>query len=117
MECIKFICSSRPSLLLVSKLQVANIGSTYSTYSQKNEIIEKKSGENESTSWKKGIVVQPVMTNIDDLKRRYKPMADSFYISPRYYIERPPNEYTIKPFKTMRTGGHDVETGCFKEID
>jgi hypothetical protein len=62
-------------------------------------------------SWKKDVVVVPVQTTVEDLKKSHKLVGDGFYISHRSYIEKMPEKYTIEPIKTRRTGGYDIETG------
>jgi hypothetical protein len=60
--------------------------------------------------WKKNVVVVPIATTVDDLKKTHKLVKDGFYVSHRIYVEKMPEKYTIEPIPTRRTGGYDIET-------
>lgn len=64
----------------------------------------------EPCEWKKGVVVVPVQTSVEDLKRTHRLVGDGFYVNHRIYVEKMPENYTTEPIKTKRTGGYDVET-------
>ncbi len=57
------------------------------------------------------MVVVPIATTVDDLKRTHPLVKDGFYVSHRIYVEKMPEKYTIDPIPTRRTGGYDIETG------
>lgn len=72
------------------------------------------SDKNEATkinSWKKDVVIMPVQTTSDDIRRTHRLCKDGFYVSHRIYIKKIPEKYTLEPIKTYRTGGSDVITG------
>lgn len=60
--------------------------------------------------WKRNVVVVPVQTTIEDLKRTHRKCKEGFYVSHRSYIDKMPEKYTIEPILTKRTGGYDIET-------
>ncbi len=60
--------------------------------------------------WKENVVVQPIQTTVEDLKRTHRKCNDGIYISHRSYLEKLPETYTIEPILTRRTGGYDIET-------
>lgn len=64
------------------------------------------------SEWKKDVVVVPIQTTVEDLKSSHRLLKDGFYISHRAYVEKMPEEYTIEPILTKRTGGYDIETGA-----
>ena len=62
------------------------------------------------SEWKKNVVVQPIATTIEDLKKNHRLVKDGFYVSHRIFVEKIPEKYTIEPIKTKKTGGYDIET-------
>jgi large subunit ribosomal protein L2 len=77
------------------------------TANLKNEVISSTI----QSEWKKDVVVVPVQTTIEDLKKTHRLLKDGMYISHRTYIDKLPDKYTIEPIPTKRTGGYDIETG------
>jgi hypothetical protein len=85
------------------------LGSLIRNFENKLSFIAAKYST-ESKTWKDGVVIQPLATSPEDLKRNNKLYKDGFYVNHRLFIKELPKEYTIKPFKTLRTGGRDFET-------
>ncbi len=63
-----------------------------------------------ASSWKENVIVQPIQTTVEDLKRTHRKCNDGIYISHRSYLDKLPTQYTIEPMLTKRTGGYDIET-------
>ncbi len=88
----------------LQKLALFSSSSKSAQQTQNNVEAEVKS------EWKKNVVVVPIQTTPEDLKRNHKLVGDGFYVSHRIYVEKMPEKYTTEPFKTRRTGGYDIET-------
>lgn len=93
---------------------IKNIVSYSTTSSNHQQNIQK----DEDSEWKKNVVVVPVQTTIDDLKRTHRKCKNGFYVSHRSYVDKMPQKYSIEPILTKRTGGYDIETGAklFKRV-
>jgi hypothetical protein len=99
----------------ISFLSAVNF-SVSSLFLEQNQIIKEPHKNiqiktDEIPDWKKNVVVVPVQTTIEDLKKTHRLVKDGFYVSQRIYVEKMPEKYTIEPIKTKRTGGRDLETG------
>jgi hypothetical protein len=105
---------------VLTRLSKINLNSlafvSTSKWSQK-PAAEKTSSESAAPlEWKKNVVVVPVQTTIEDLKKSHRLVKDGFYISHRAWVEKTPEKYTVEPIRTRRTGGRDIETSkiCLK---
>lgn len=75
-----------------------------------NSAPQSTNSESKEIEWKKNVVVVPIATTVEDLKKTHKLVKDGFYVSHRIYVEKMPEKYTIEPIPTKRTGGYDIET-------
>ncbi len=101
----------------IAKYSFSSIKNSTTTPSQLTQTIPSSYDElnreklkNLLPEWKKDVVVMPIQTTIDDLKKGHRLVKDGFYVSHRIYVEKTPESYTIEPILTRRTGGKDVET-------
>lgn len=92
---------------MLNNLQKSGFSSTFIQYQQPGTTSQT---EQELIDWKKNVIVVPVQTTIDDIKKTHKLVKDGFYVSHRIYVEKMPEKYTTDPIPTKRTGGYDIET-------
>lgn len=97
---------------ILLSLNIAKNVAFYSM-SSKQQQAEKPQLTDDKIAWKKDVVVVPIQTTVDDLKRTHRKCKDGFYVSHRSYIEQVPEKYTIEPILTKGTGGYDIETSKF----
>ena len=83
----------------------------FSTSFKLNEQSSNTKANQPVSEWKRNVVIVPVQTTPEDLKRTHPLVRDGFYVSHRIYIEKLPEKYTVEPIKTRRTGGYEIETG------
>ncbi|KAL7678231.1 hypothetical protein ACOME3_004460 [Neoechinorhynchus agilis] len=62
--------------------------------------------------WKRGVVIFPQKTSVEDLRKNFRPSKDGgFYYDHRLIVREYPERYTIDELDTRRTGGADPDTG------
>ena len=100
----------------IAKNEVKNTKQLLALFSTSPNLNQQKTERQDKSisEWKKNVVIMPVQTTPEDLKRNHKLTEEGFYVSHRIYVEKMPEKYTIEPFKTRRTGGYDIETGILQ---
>lgn len=102
-----FLSANLSKAILKQNVNSLKSVAAFSTINPLNQ--ESKIAETE-IDWKKNVVVVPVQTTPEDLKRTHRKCKDGFYVSHRSYVDKMPEQYTIEPILTKRTGGYNVET-------
>ncbi|CAF0962741.1 unnamed protein product [Didymodactylos carnosus] len=86
-------------------------------YSSTDSTVEKDDSTTRQTSigraaWKENVIEQPVAMTPAYLEEHYREHREGgFYYDHRIIVPEMPEKYTVKPFKTIKTGGNHPDTG------